>query len=110
MWLRGLRSQLVSTRMRVRSLASLSGRKIGRCCELWCRLATIALIRPLVCELPYVTGTVLKSSKNKIKYNIIKYNKNYNKLMDLMEKENNMLEQMGTVSREMEMLRIQKKC
>ena len=30
--------------------------------------------------------------------------------MDLMEKENNMLERMGTVSREMEMLRIQKKC
>ena len=31
-------NQLVSTRMRVRSLASLSGLKIQRCRELWCRL------------------------------------------------------------------------
>ena len=34
------RSQLVSMRMRVWSLASLSGLKIWRCHELWCRSQT----------------------------------------------------------------------
>ena len=32
------RTQLVSMRTQVRSLASLSGLRIQRCCELWCRL------------------------------------------------------------------------
>ena len=30
---------------------------------LWCRLAAIALIRPLACELPYTVG-VAKKAKN----------------------------------------------
>ena len=34
LWLRGLRTQLASMRMRVRSPASLSGLKIHRCHEL----------------------------------------------------------------------------
>ena len=34
--LSGLRTQLVSMRMQVRSLALLSGLRIQRCCELWC--------------------------------------------------------------------------
>ena len=31
------RTQLVSMRMQVRSLASISGLGIHHCCELWCR-------------------------------------------------------------------------
>ena len=37
LWLRGLRTQLVSMRMRVQSLAWISGLKILCCCKLWCR-------------------------------------------------------------------------
>ena len=37
LWLSGLRTGPVSMRMRVRSLASLSGLRIWRCHELWCR-------------------------------------------------------------------------
>ena len=36
-------------------------------CELWCRLAAAALIRPLAWELPNATGTSLKSKKKKKK-------------------------------------------
>ena len=38
LWLSRLRTQLVSMRMQVRSRAQLSGLRIWRCCELWCRL------------------------------------------------------------------------
>ena len=38
--LRGLRTQLVSMRMQVWSLASLSGLRIRHCCELWSRSQT----------------------------------------------------------------------
>ena len=38
LWLSGLRTQLVSMRMQVPSLASLSGLRIWHCRELWCRL------------------------------------------------------------------------
>ena len=34
---------------------------------LWCRLAVVAPIRPLVWELPYAAGTALKSKKKKKK-------------------------------------------
>ena len=34
---------------------------------LWCRPAAVALIRPLAWELPYATGTALKSKKKKKK-------------------------------------------
>ena len=34
---------------------------------LWCRLAAVALIGPLVCELPYASGSSLKKKKKKKK-------------------------------------------
>ena len=40
LWLSGLQTRLVSMRMQVRSLASLSGLRIWHCCEQWCRLQT----------------------------------------------------------------------
>ena len=45
--------------------ASLSGLRIRRCCELWCRPAAAALIQPLAWELPYATGMALKRKKKK---------------------------------------------
>ena len=66
--------QLGTMRLQVRSLASLSGLRIWRCHELWCRCssdpmllwlwcrpAAEALIGPLAWELPYAAGTALKS-------------------------------------------------
>ena len=45
---------------------------VGRRCSsdlallwLWCRLAAVALIRPLAWERPYAMGTALKSKQNK---------------------------------------------
>ena len=49
----------------VRSLVSLSGLRIRCCHELWCRLAAIARIRPLVWELPNAEGLALKRKKKK---------------------------------------------
>ena len=40
LWLISLRTSLVSTRMRVGSLASFSALRIPQCHELWCRLQT----------------------------------------------------------------------
>ena len=68
-------------RMRVCSLASLSGLRAGYCHELWSAyrydsdLALLwlwqslaaALIRPLAWEFPYATGTSLKREKKKKK-------------------------------------------
>ena len=50
-------------RLRVRSLASLSGLRIQHCRELWCRPAAVALIRPLAWEPPYAAGVALKRQK-----------------------------------------------
>ena len=73
---------LVSMRMRVRSLASLSGSGICIAVScgvdhrlgsdpallwLWCRLATAAPIQPLAWELPYAAGVVLKRKKKNLK-------------------------------------------
>ena len=72
---------IVSVRMQVRSLTSLSGlRSIATSCGvshrcgsdpvllwLWCRLAAVALIRPLAWELPLCHGCNHKR-KNKIKW------------------------------------------
>ena len=74
---------LVSTRIRVWSLASLSGLKdpalpwavvwvsdaawILRGCGCGCRLAAVAQIWPLAWELPYATGGALESKKKKKK-------------------------------------------
>ena len=71
------RTQLVSMRMQVQSLASLSGLRIQHCpvscgvgcrCSLdlvavclWHRLAATALIRTLAWEIPYASGVALKS-------------------------------------------------
>ena len=42
--------------MQVQSLALLSGLRIWHCCELWCRLAAIALIQSLAWEPPCALG------------------------------------------------------
>ena len=61
MWLIGLRIQLVSTRMWVRYLASLSGLRIQRCSELWCRSqmwlrSSIAVVKASSCSLDPYSG------------------------------------------------------
>ena len=70
--------QLLSVRMWVRSLASLSGSGIWRCHELqcrsqtgldpellwpWCRPAATAPIGPITWEPPYAMGAPLKKKK-----------------------------------------------
>ena len=45
----------------------LSGLRIQHCQELWCRLAAVALIRPLAWELPYAISIALKKAKKKKK-------------------------------------------
>ena len=55
--------QLVSTRMRVWSLASISGSKIQHCRELWSSPEAAAPIQPLAWELPHATGAALKREK-----------------------------------------------
>ena len=78
MWLSRLRDGLVSMRMRVGSLALLSGLRIRRCSELWCRLqmrlgyallwlwhrpvATVP-IRHLAWEPPYAAGAAQEMAK-----------------------------------------------
>ena len=54
-------------RIRVRSLALVSGLRIWCCCELWCRLAAAARIQHIACELPYAMDAALKSQKKKKK-------------------------------------------
>ena len=74
------RIRLGTMRLQVRSLALLSGLRIWRCRELWCRLdlvllllwlwcrpAAVALIQPLPWETPYAEGAALKSKKKKKK-------------------------------------------
>ena len=56
-----VRTQLVSIRMQVRSLASLNGLRMWRCCG--CGVAAIARIGPLAWELPYAAGLALKKKK-----------------------------------------------
>ena len=76
------RIRLGTMRLRVQSLASLSGLRtwvamscggVGRICGLdpellwlWCRPAAVAHIRPLAWEPPYAVGTALKKKKKKI--------------------------------------------
>ena len=74
----GSRTQLVSMRMQIRSLAPLSGLRIQGCCKLgvglrcssdlvllwlWCRLAAAAPFQPLALEPPYATGVALERKK-----------------------------------------------
>ena len=71
-----VRTQLVSMRMRVWSLASLSGLRIRHFCGcgldlvllwLWSRPAAATLIRPLAWELPSAAGVALSGEKKKKK-------------------------------------------
>ena len=55
---------LVSMRMRVQSLASLSALRIWHCCELWCSLAATAPIWPLGWEVPYALKRKKKKKKD----------------------------------------------
>ena len=81
-WFSSLRTRLVSLRMQVQSLASLSGLRIWHCrkrrsvgCRcgsdpavllwLWCREAAAAPIQPPAWELPYASGEALKRAKTK---------------------------------------------
>ena len=50
-------------RLRVQSLASLSGLMIWRCCDCGVGPADVALIQPLAWELSYAVGVALKSKK-----------------------------------------------
>ena len=52
----------------VQSLASLRGLRIWYCRELWCKLAAVAVIRPLAWELPHAVGEALKRGKKKKNY------------------------------------------
>ena len=63
------RFQLVSKRMQVRALASLSGLRILCFRELWLwrRPAAAALIQTLAWELPYAAGAALKRQKKERK-------------------------------------------
>jgi len=56
---------LGTSRLRVRSLASLSGLRIQGCPELPCRPAAVALICLLAWEPPYAVGAALKRKKKK---------------------------------------------
>ena len=45
------------------SPALLSGLRIRHCCELWCKLAAVASIRPLAWEPSCAVGAALKRQK-----------------------------------------------
>ena len=54
-------------RLRVQSLALLSGLGIQRCCELWCRPVATARIQSLAWEPPYAVGAALEEEKRRKK-------------------------------------------
>ena len=54
-------------RLRVQSLALLSGFGIRCCRELWCRLVAMAPIRPLAWEPPYAAGAAQVKAKRQKK-------------------------------------------
>ena len=55
--------RLGTMRFQVGSLASLSGLRIWRCRELWCRPVATALIRPLAWECPYAASVAIEKGK-----------------------------------------------
>ena len=77
LWFSRLRTQLLSMRMWVPPLASLSELRVQICRELWYRLqmllrcrpcvamavAAAALIQPLAWEFPYAAGVAVKKKK-----------------------------------------------
>ena len=56
----------VLVRMKVQSLAFLSGLRIQRCHELWWRLAAAAPMHPLAWELPYAMDVALKRCTKRV--------------------------------------------
>ena len=54
-------------RLRVQALALLSGLRIRRCCELWCRLVATAPIQPLAWEPAYAAGVAKEITKRQKK-------------------------------------------
>ena len=60
------RIRLGTMKLRVRSMASLSGFRIWRCHELWCRSTAVAPIA-IAWEPPYATGVALKRKRKKKK-------------------------------------------
>ena len=67
------RIKIGAIRFQVWSLALLSGLRIWRFSELWCRLAAVALIRPLAWKLPCAAGEALKKKKENTNWEILKY-------------------------------------
>ena len=55
----------------VRSLALLSGLRIWRCHELWCRPAATAPVRPLAWEPPYAEGAAALKRQKDQKKNVV---------------------------------------
>ena len=61
-------------RIRVWSLAPLSGLRIPQCCgELWCRLAAEAALQLLAWEFPYAAGVAQKKKEKKKEKGILKF-------------------------------------
>ena len=58
--------RLGTMRSQARSLALISGLRILRCHELWCRPAAVVLIRPIAWEPPCAVGSALKNKSKKI--------------------------------------------
>ena len=65
---------LETMRLWIWSLASLSGLGIRHCCELWCRPAVTAPIRPLAWEPPYIVNVALKKKTTKKQTNYLLIN------------------------------------
>ena len=59
--------QLGTMRLQDQTLVLLSGLRIQLCCELWCRPAATARMRPLAWEPPYAVGAALKNKKKQKK-------------------------------------------
>ena len=65
MWLSRLRTQAVSVRGRVQSLASLSGLRTQHCCKLWCRSQMQLQFDPWIGNVHMLQVQVQKEKKKK---------------------------------------------
>ena len=72
----GKRTQLVSMRTQVRSLALLSGLRIPRCCGCGVGRRLQLLIQPQAWELPYAATAALKRPKRRKEKNYLHQQKN----------------------------------
>ena len=69
LWLSGLRTSVVSVRIWIWPLASLSGQvaaKVADAVQIQSGHSYIVPVRPLAWELPYATGTAVKRKKKKM--------------------------------------------